>query len=101
MTIHTFEVTCTVPGDEYYFIQEKLKNADPSKWAKASNGMIYWGLSDKGILIKMFITRKKDYFTYNIIYRISARRVINNDDFVGLFDTDDYEELAGGDDEDN
>ncbi|MBR1969455.1 MAG: hypothetical protein IKA17_03765 [Clostridia bacterium] len=93
MTIHTFEVTCTVPGDEYYFIQEKLKNADPSKWAKASNGMSYWGISDKGILIKMFITRKKDYFTYNIIYRISARRVIDNDDFVGLFDTDNYEEL--------
>lgn len=26
MTIHTFEVTCTVPGDEYYLIQEKLKS---------------------------------------------------------------------------
>lgn len=28
MPIHTFETTCTVPGDEYYFIQEKLKKKD-------------------------------------------------------------------------
>ena len=31
MTIHTFEVTCAVPGDEYYLIQDNLKKSDPSK----------------------------------------------------------------------
>lgn len=95
MTIHTFEVISTVPGDEYYFIQEKLKKSDPSKWAKESTGMCYWGLSDKGIIIRTFITKnqKKGYFAYNIIYRISARRVIDNHDFVGLFNTKKYNKL--------
>ena len=95
MTIHTFEVTCTVPGDEYYLIQEKLKKSDPSKWVKETTGMCYWGLSDKGIIIRTFITKnqKKGYYAYNIIYRISARRVMDNHDFVGLFDTQKYEKL--------
>ena len=95
MTIHTFEVTCTVPGDDYYLIQEKLKKSDPSKWAKESTGMCYWGLSEQGIIIRTFITKnqKKGYYAYNIIYRISARRVMDNHDFVGLFDTKKYETL--------
>ncbi len=95
MTIHTFEVTCTVPGDDYYLIQDKLKKSDPSKWAKETTGMCYWGLSDKGIIIRTFITKnkKKGYYAYNIIYRISARRVMDNHDFVGLFDTNDYDAL--------
>lgn len=95
MTIHTFEVSCTVPGDDYYLIQEKLKKSDPSKWAKESTGMCYWGLSEQGIIIRTFITKnqKKGYYAYNIIYRISARRVMDNHDFVGLFDTKKYETL--------
>ena len=97
MTIHTFEVTCTVPGDEYYVIQDKLKKSDPSKWAKEKTGMCYWGLSEQGIIIRTFITKnkRKGYYAYNIIYRISARRVMDNHDFVGLFDTNDYDALEG------
>ena len=43
--------------------------------------------------IRTFITRNKDYFAYNITYRISARRVMDNHDFVGLFNTKNYKEL--------
>ncbi len=95
MTIHTFETSCLLTGDDYYLIQDKLKNADPSKWAKEKTGMTYWGFSEKGIIIRTFITKnqKKGYYAYNIIYRISARRVMDNHDFVGLFDTKKYEKL--------
>ncbi len=95
MTIHTFETSCLLSEDDYYLIQEKLKKSDPSKWAKETNGMSFWGLSKEGIIIKMFITKneKQGFYAYNIIYRISARRVMNNHDFVGLFNTNDYEEL--------
>ena len=37
--------------------------------------------------------KKKDFFAYNIIYRISARRVIDNNNYVGLFNTKNYSEL--------
>ena len=68
MTIHTFEVSCTVPGDDYYLIQDKLKKSDPSKWAKEKTGMCYWGLSDKGIIRRMFITKnqKQGYYLSRI-----------------------------------
>ncbi|MBE7032745.1 MAG: hypothetical protein E7406_00770 [Ruminococcaceae bacterium] len=95
MTIHTFEVSHTLCGDDFKLIQDTLKTKDPDKWKKESNGMSYWGLSKQGIIIKMFITKnkKKGYYAYHIIYRISARRVMDNHDFVGLFDTNDYDLL--------
>lgn len=93
MTIHTFEVTCTVTKEIFFLIQDKLKNADPSKWAKEKSGMTYWGLSDKGIIIRTLIIIKNGYYAYNITYRISARRVMDNHDFVGLFNTKKYKEL--------
>ena len=93
MTIHTFEVTARVTNDNYYKIQTDLKSSDLSKWEATPNGMHYWGLSHKGIFITMYTVKKKDFYTYYILYRISARRVIENDNFVGLFNTDNYSEL--------
>ena len=93
MTIHTFNVSAIISNEEYYNIQSELKKADPSGWKALSNGMLYWGLSDKGIIINMSIVKKRSYFTYYISYRISARRVIENDNYVGLFNVKDYDEL--------
>lgn len=93
MTIHTFEVSSMLTNKDYYKIQLELKTKDPSKWKATNDGMQYWGLSDKGILINMHQIKKKSFYSYSIIYRISARRVIDNNDFVGLFDTEDYYDL--------
>jgi len=93
MTIHTFEVSATLTNEDYYKIQYELKTKDQSKWKALKSGMHYWGLSDKGILINMRQIKKKDFYSYKIIYRISARRVIENDNFVGLFNIKNYDEL--------
>lgn len=93
MLIHTFEVSFELTNGIYYNIQNDLKNKDKSKWKAKKNGMDYWGLSDKGILIYMRVIKKKGFYCYRIKFRISARRVMENDNFVGLFDTDNYEEL--------
>ncbi len=93
MTIHTFEVSSMLTNENYYIIQKELKTKDKSKWKAEKNGMLYWGLSDKGILIHMFQVKKKDFYSYYITYRISARRVIDNENFVGLFNTKKYDEL--------
>lgn len=93
MTIHTFEVSAMLTNEDYYEIQKKLKLQDKDKWKAVKNGMKYWGLSDKGILINMHQVKKKDFFSYYIIYRISARRVMNNNDFIGLFNIKIYPDL--------
>ena len=90
MTIHTFEVTSRITNEDYYKIQTDLKSGDLSKWKATPNGMHYWGLSDRGIFITMYTVKKKDFHTHYILYRISARRVIENDNFVGLFNTKNY-----------
>lgn len=90
MTIHTFEVSTMLTNENFYNIQQELKTQDSSKWTSAKNGMKYWGLSHKGILINMYRIKKKGFYSYSITYRISARRVIDNDNFVGLFDCRDY-----------
>lgn len=93
MTIHTFEVSSILTNETFYKIQNELKTQDPSKWKAVKNGMQYWGLSDKGILINMHQIKKKGFYSYRIIYRISARRVIDNHNFIGLFNTKHYSEL--------
>ncbi len=92
MFIHTFEVCDTVSHDTYYEIQKTLKK-DKTKWMAEKNGMLYFGLSDQGIKIRTFILHKKEFHTYKIQYIISARRVMENGNFVGLFDSYDYDEL--------
>ena len=93
MTIHTFEVSAILTHEKYYKIQTELKLKDPSKWKATKNGMDYWGLSDRGILIYTYQVKKKGFYSYYIIYRISARRVVENDNFVGLFNIKKYSEL--------
>ena len=41
----------------------------------------------------MRVIKKRGFYCYSIKYRISARRVIENDNYVGLFNTNNYEEL--------
>lgn len=93
MTIHTFELTSILTNDKYYKIQKTLKSKDKSKWKAERNGMLYFGLREKGILIYMFILKKKNYYSYRIIYRISARRVLEKNNYVDLFDLQLYDEL--------
>lgn len=94
MYIHTFEVSNMINKDVFYEIQNTLKTTDKSKWNREKNGMTYFGLSDKGIIIKMFRINKAKYNAYNLKYIISARRVIDNGNYVGLFNTKDYAKLA-------
>ena len=89
MYIHTFEIKKQISKEQSHKIQEVLR-MDKDKWKGEETGMSYWGLSDKGILIHTYLLKKKGYYSYFIIYRISAQRVIENDNFVGLFNTRNY-----------
>ena len=93
MQIHTFEVSAMLTNETYYNIQNELKTRNRDKWKALKNGMQYWGLSDKGILINFHQVKKKGFYSYYIIYRISARRVMENDNFVGLFNIKNYSAL--------
>ena len=92
MYIHTFQVTKSISKELSCHIQNDLK-MDKDKWKGEALGMTYWGLSDKGILIHTHLLKKKGFYSYYIIYRISAQRVIENNNFVGLFDTRNYDIL--------
>lgn len=92
MYIHTFEVKKQITKEESYKIQDALK-MDKDKWKSEESGMSYWGLSHKGILIHTYLLKKKGFYSYYIIYRISAQRVIENNNFVELFNTQNYDNL--------
>lgn len=93
MYIHTFEASAKLNNENFYNIQAILKEKDNSKWVAHKNAMTYFGLSEKGIIIKFFRIKKKGYHAYSLTYRISARRVFENDNFVGLFDAKYYDNL--------
>ena len=89
MYIHTFQTNKQISKELSCKIQKDLK-MDADKWKGDESGMTYWGLSDKGILIHTYLLKKKGFYSYYIIYRISAQRIIENDNFVGLFNTKNY-----------
>ena len=91
MFIHTFETTKILTNKEYFELQNELKK--DNNWKSENSGMLYFGLSDKGIIIRMHYIKKKDYHTYNITYRISAHRVLHNNDYVNLFNVNKYKKL--------
>ncbi len=93
MQIHTFEVSAPLSNENFYKIQNELKSKHNDMWKAQKKGMNYWGLSDKGIIINMYQIKKKGFYAYSITYRISARRVIENDNRVGIFNTKNYPEL--------
>lgn len=92
MYIHTFEVSSILNNAKYYSLQDTFKK-DKTKWTYDNKCFTYFGLSHSGIIIRMFKIEKRDFYSYSLTYRISARRVIENDNYVGLFDTNDYSKL--------
>lgn len=93
MYIYTFEASAKLNNENFYDIQKALKEKNNSKWVAEKHGITYFGLHEKGILIKFFRIKKKGYYAYSLTYRISARRVMENYNFVGLFNTKNYDEL--------
>ena len=93
MYIHTFEVSNILTSEDYFTIQDELKSKSNNWDGHHKNKMSYYGLKDQGIIILFTRTKKKKFTTYNIKYRISAHRVLNNDCYTGLFNTKDYDLL--------
>ncbi len=91
MFIHTFETIKTLTNKEYFELQNELKK--DNNWKAENNTMLYYGLSDKGITIRMHYIKKENYHSYSLTYRISPYRVLHNDNYVGLFDVNKYKKL--------
>ena len=92
MTIHTFEASSPLSNKDYYDIQNIMENHS-NNWTFEDNNFSFWGLCDSGINIKLNKINKKNYNGYAINYIISARRVIENNNYVGLFNCKDYDKL--------
>jgi len=91
MNIHTFEVSSLLTKKDYYDIQYDLRKNAPGKWEAQKEGMNWWGLP--GILINMNRIKVEGYYAYSIRYKISARRFLESDNYVDLFNTKDYSVL--------
>lgn len=93
MLIHTFEVSCMLSAKRYFTIQKQLKELSNQWDGHKKNGMKYYGLCEKGIRILFHRIQKKGLTNYRVHYIISARRVMEPNNYVGLFDTRDYDKL--------
>lgn len=60
MTIHTFEVSSVVKGNDYYLIQKDLKRLSPSEWQATNAGMTCWAI--KGVVIVMSVIKKNGFY---------------------------------------
>lgn len=91
MQIHTLELKGKLSNEVYYRIQDRIK--ETLDWTYQSHSTTYWGLSQYGIIMELQHVTKKDLSVYNIIYRISARRMFEPENYVGLFDCAQIEAL--------
>ena len=91
MLIHTFEATVQLSNEKFYAIQSEVKS--DHKWTRRENGMTYFGAKDDGILIRFSRSKKRKFKGYWLKYIISARRVMEPNNYIGLFDIADYQKL--------
>lgn len=85
LQVHTFELKCMVTNQLYYQLQDRIK-LENGTWTHTKDTILYWGLCDSGIIIELQHIKKEGLSNYWIVYRISARRMFEASNYVGLFD---------------
>lgn len=92
MKIHTLEFKSILSNDLYYKIQERIKNT--LEWNGKKDNVLYWGMHKCGIILELHHKSKKVPI-HTISYRISARRMFEPENYVGLFDCNQIKALIG------
>lgn len=92
MFIHTFETTIQLTNGQYYQIQNQIKS--DHQWGRTQNGMLYFGAKNDGIRLRFTRIHKSKFKGYRLKYIISARRVLEPENYVGLFPAHEYKRLC-------
>ena len=88
MTFHTFEAGTYLTGNQFRVINNKLKEFDSKYFndPKSLNRKIFTGLCGRGIVIYLYKRDTDDSkFIYHVVYRINPTRMINGDDYINLY----------------
>lgn len=98
MSYHTFELSSKLTNYEMFSIKDSLYKS--GKTYMDSPGIIVCEtLRKHGIVIKLNSFEKDDY-TYNMLYyRINPRRVMEQDNYIGIFNSSDTDVMLNAVDE--
>lgn len=88
MLIHTFEVKTQVTKELYKAIAKELWKRGECRKGEKQGEIEYYGHRFCGIRIRLVMTGKSEYVRYDVIYVIAPCRLLDPDNYLGLFDTD-------------
>jgi len=92
MNYHTFETSYQLTSNEMNVISKILRNAG-GKFYDDKNEFVptkvYEGIRKKGIIITLRTYCNDDYKYYFLQYRINPRRVMEHNNYIGLFNSKD------------
>lgn len=90
MSYHTIELSKKLLNyEEYIHIDEALEHSNGKYYndkKEYQRTMVCETLQHNGIIIKMRTIRKKEFTYHMIYYRINPRRVMDDNNYIGLFD---------------
>ena len=96
MSYHTFETSCRITPTEWRTIRDCFYNTRRKTFKDKNDArlpIVCTVLQKHGIILKLIKYRKKEFDYYMLCYRINPRRVMSDNDYIGLFDENDTDEM--------
>ena len=93
MNFHTFELSYKLSTDDVHIIYNELYNASGQNYKPKDDCAIFNALQDYGIIIFIKKYKQDEYNHHVLYYRINPRRVLENHNYIGIFNSKNIDKL--------
>ena len=93
MNFHTFELSYKLSTDDVRIIYNELYNASGQNYKPKDDCAVFKALQDYGIIIFIKKYKQDEYNHHVLYYRINPRRVLENHNYIGIFNSKNIDKL--------
>lgn len=93
MNFHTFELSYKLSTDDVRIVYNELYNASGQNYKPKDDCAVFKALQDYGIIIFIKKYKQDEYNHHVLYYRINPRRVLENHNYIGIFNSKNIDKL--------
>lgn len=93
MNFHTFELSYKLSTDDVRIVYNELYNASGQNYKPKDDCAVFNALQDYGIIIFIKKYKQDEYNHHVLYYRINPRRVLENHNYIGIFNSKNIDKL--------
>ena len=93
MNFHTFELSYKLSTDDVRIVYNELYNASGQNYKPKDDCAVFKALQDYGIIIFIKKYKQDEYNHHVLYYRVNPRRVLENHNYIGIFNSKNIDKL--------